>query len=80
MFFLDEGYLCSGYDVYLAREPCHMCAMALLHSRTGKLVFCYPSTDGALTSADMLHTRPGINHRKSSVDYCVLTWTIFIQK
>jgi len=59
----DEGYLCSGYDVYLEREPCHMCAMALLHSRTGKLVYCYPSIDGALASVDMLHTRSGINHR-----------------
>ena len=56
-------YLCTGYTVYLAREPCHMCAMALIHSRAARLVYGRASTDGALASLDRLHTREGINHR-----------------
>ena len=56
-------YLCTGYTVYLAREPCHMCAMALIHSRAARLVYGRASRDGALASLDRLHTREGINHR-----------------
>ena len=40
-----------------------MCSMALLHSRVRRVVFCQPSTDGALATVDSLHTRQGINHR-----------------
>jgi tRNA-specific adenosine deaminase 3 len=56
-------YLCTGYTVYLAREPCHMCAMALLHSRAAMVLYRRPSKDGALASADRLLDREGLNHR-----------------
>ena len=59
----SPSYLCTGCTVYLAREPCHLCAMALLHSRAAAVVFRAGSRDGALATADRLQERKGINHR-----------------
>lgn len=59
----EESYLCTGYDVYVDREPCVMCAMALIHSRARRVVFATRNaTDGALASAHRLHTIKSLNH------------------
>jgi tRNA-specific adenosine deaminase 3 len=59
----DESYLCTGYDVYMDREPCVMCAMALVHSRARRIVFAsLNATDGALASVHRLHTIKSLNH------------------
>eukprot|EP00088_Acartia_fossae_P000623 TRINITY_DN10256_c0_g1_i10.p1 TRINITY_DN10256_c0_g1~~TRINITY_DN10256_c0_g1_i10.p1 ORF type:complete len:583 (-),score=115.27 TRINITY_DN10256_c0_g1_i10:218-1966(-) len=56
-------YLCTGYDVYLSHEPCHMCSMALIHMRTRRVFYSSPSRDGALGTSDKIHTLNGLNHR-----------------
>ncbi|XP_057566148.1 probable inactive tRNA-specific adenosine deaminase-like protein 3 [Hippopotamus amphibius kiboko] len=56
-------YVCTGYDLYVTREPCAMCAMALVHSRVRRVFYGAPSPDGALGTRFRLHARPDLNHR-----------------
>ncbi|XP_036027176.1 probable inactive tRNA-specific adenosine deaminase-like protein 3 [Onychomys torridus] len=61
----EEGlpYVCTGYDLYVTREPCVMCAMALVHARIQRVFYGAPSPDGALGTRFRVHARPDLNHR-----------------
>ncbi|KAJ3592169.1 hypothetical protein NHX12_007297 [Muraenolepis orangiensis] len=62
---VEEGqpYICTGYDLYVTREPCVMCAMALVHSRIGRVFYGTASNDGALGTKYKLHAQRDLNHR-----------------
>ncbi|KAF8064479.1 TAD3 [Scenedesmus sp. PABB004] len=58
-----KPYLCTGYDAFLAAEPCTMCAMALVHSRVARVVYCRrDAARGALGGASRLHAARSLNH------------------
>ncbi|KAJ8704628.1 hypothetical protein PYW07_011816 [Mythimna separata] len=60
----DSPYLCTGYYVYMIREPCIMCSMGLVHARANRVFFCLSNNNqGALISKTKLHCVPSLNHR-----------------
>mmetsp|Transcript_3428 Transcript_3428/g.9145 ORF Transcript_3428/g.9145 Transcript_3428/m.9145 type:complete len:1012 (-) Transcript_3428:209-3244(-) len=60
---LSRPYMCTGYDCFIAREPCAMCAMALVHSRVARVVFCHPDkAGGALGGRLQLMGQRSLNH------------------
>lgn len=55
-------YICTGYELYVTREPCVMCAMALVHSRISRVFYGVASPDGALGTKYKIHCQKGLNH------------------
>ena len=59
----SKPYLCTGYDCYTVHEPCAMCAMALVHSRIRRVIYCVPDLQhGALGGSFRLHGQKSLNH------------------
>ena len=57
-------YILTGLEVYLYREPCLMCSMALSHSRIKRLFYLKKcGTDGSCGTRESIHTLPALNHR-----------------
>lgn len=60
----NKPYLCTGWDCFLVREPCMMCAMALVHSRLRRVIYCQTDPEhGALGGRHRLHAHRSLNHR-----------------
>ncbi|XP_076858456.1 putative inactive tRNA-specific adenosine deaminase-like protein 3 [Brachyhypopomus gauderio] len=58
----SQPYICTGYDLYVTREPCVMCAMALVHSRIHRVFYGTASADGALGTKYKIHCQKDLNH------------------
>jgi tRNA(adenine34) deaminase len=70
MLALTEGEAAVGdwrltdCDLYVTKEPCAMCAGALVHTRIRRVVFgCTDPSAGAAGSIINLLQMPGFNHR-----------------
>jgi tRNA(adenine34) deaminase len=54
----------TGCDIYVTKEPCAMCAGALVHTRIQRVIFgCTDPSAGAAGSIVNLLQMPTLNHR-----------------
>jgi tRNA(adenine34) deaminase len=73
-------------DLYVTKEPCAMCAGALVHTRIRRVIFgCADPVGGAAGSVINLLQMPGFNHRCDVVsgvlqDECVTILQNFFRK
>ncbi|KAI3909939.1 hypothetical protein MKW98_012993 [Papaver atlanticum] len=59
----ERPYLCTGCDIFVAWEPCTMCAMALVHQRIRRIFYAFPNPNcGALGSVYRLQGEKSLNH------------------
>lgn len=56
-----ESYLCHNMVVFTLHEPCSMCAMALVHSRIGRLVYWKSHPKGGIESSHFIGVRNDLN-------------------
>ena len=62
------NYRLVGATLYVTIEPCLMCVGAMVHARTGTVVFGAPEPKaGALVSTLAAHELPSLNHRMTAV-------------
>lgn len=60
----EEDYLCTGYDLYVLKELCTMCAMACVHARFRRVIYAVANDGaGALASHFGVHALRTTNHR-----------------
>lgn len=57
----DLGYLCHNLLFYTTHEPCTMCAMALVHSRIGRLTYIHKHPRGGIQSTYFIGDRRDLN-------------------
>ncbi|CAH2351334.1 tRNA-specific adenosine deaminase subunit Tad3p [[Candida] railenensis] len=57
----ENNYLCHNLLVYSTHEPCVMCAMALVHSRIGRIIYMKNMQNGSLESNYQLGDMDGLN-------------------
>jgi tRNA(adenine34) deaminase len=63
-----SNYRLTGSTLYVTVEPCLMCVGAMIHARTGLVVFGAPEPKaGAIQSMTSAHELPGLNHKLDTI-------------
>lgn len=58
------NYRLDGAEIFVTKEPCVMCAGAMVHARLSRLVFgCFDEKSGAAGSAFNIVSSAALNHR-----------------